>query len=103
MELLPEDLRGRLPPLGSQQEELDPIVQIKFYLPGTVWEWYVIEGSPDGSDFRFFGYVRGRTSEWSYFSLSELEQARGPAGQRIERAMQFEPGPFHDLVPPPEE
>ena len=103
MELLPQDLRAQLPPLGSCEEEVDPIVRIKFYLPGTVREWYVIEGSPAEPDFCFFGYVRGRESDWRYFPLSELEQKRGPDGQRVERAMRFEPGPFHDLVSPPEE
>ena len=99
MELLPEDLRAQLPSLGSQEDEADPIVWVKFYLPGTAREWYVVEGSPAGSGFRFFGYVRGRRSEWRHFSLSELEQKRGPDGQRVERAIRFEPGPFHDLAP----
>lgn len=62
-------------PLGSQSET--PVdrqrVLIRFYLPLTRWEWYVSEGSREGDDWIFFGYVGGDSPEWGYFRLSEIQ------------------------------
>ena len=46
------------------------------------WTWYAIEF--DGADL-FFGYVVGHVPELGYFSLQELEAARGPLGLPFER------------------
>jgi len=35
------------------------MVYAKFFLPGTGWTWYVTEGSPQGEEFLFFGFVVG--------------------------------------------
>ena len=103
MKLLTDDLRQRLPALYSQEGAADPVVHAKFFTPDSSWTWYVTEGSPDGGDFRFFGFVCGLEDEWGYFLLSELESARGPLGLDIERDINFTPGPFSDVVPAPEE
>ena len=66
MTLLTAELRKRIPPLYSQQSEADPMVYAKFFLPGTGWTWYVTEGSPEGEDFIFFGYVIGLEKEWGW-------------------------------------
>jgi hypothetical protein len=73
MPLLPDDLRDRLPRLYSQEADLNPIIYARFYLPGTQWAWYVIEGEPEDEDFLFFGFVMGLYNEFGYFRLSELE------------------------------
>jgi hypothetical protein len=101
MELLTQDLRERLPPLYSQEKEANPVVYAKFFTPDSNWTWWVTEGSPEGDDFRFFGFVRGHDDEWGYFLLSELDQARGPLGLPIERDLYFTPGRFTDVVPTP--
>ena len=64
-------------PIGSQAEESieRQRLLLRFYLPTTRLEWYVSEGSKEGDDWMFFGYVRGMSSEWGYFRLSEI---RGP-------------------------
>jgi hypothetical protein len=98
MELLTEELRRRLPPLYSQERVRDPIVHAKFFTPDSNWTWWVTEGSPQGGDFLFFGYVCGQDDEWGYFLLSELRQARGPLGLPIERDIYFEPTPFSKLA-----
>ena len=49
------------------------------------WTWYATEGSPDGNDFVFFGYVQGIEAEWGTFSLSELQSIRGALGLPVER------------------
>ncbi|HEY7616310.1 MAG TPA: DUF2958 domain-containing protein [Terriglobales bacterium] len=98
MELLTEELRRRLPPLYSQERERDPLAYAKFFTPDSNWTWWVTEGSPQGDDFMFFGYVCGQDQEWGYFLLSELREARGPLGLPIERDLYFEPTPFSKLV-----
>ena len=54
MELLPEELKTRLPPLLSQEAADEPVVYAKYFLPGTRWVWYVIEGEAEDGDFLFF-------------------------------------------------
>ncbi len=102
MQLLTEELKRSLPPLYSQEADADPVVYAKFFTPDANWTWWVTEGSPDGEDFRFFGYVQGLADEWGYFLLSELSAARGPFGLAIERDLHFAPGRFTDVVPAPE-
>lgn len=71
MELLTEDIRKTLPPLGDG----DGNAYVKFFLPGTQWTWYASEF--DGEDL-FFGLVIGQEKEYGYFSLSELAELQAP-------------------------
>ncbi len=94
MKLLTDKQRARTPALYSQEKHADPVCGIKFFTPDSFWSWYVIEGEAiDGQpeDFRFFGYVVGMESELGYFTLAELEKARGPLGLAIERDLHFQP------------
>ena len=86
MELLTEELRSKLPPLYSQENNPDSLVICKFFYPDFSWTWYAIEY--DGKD-TFFGYVAGFECELGYFSLSELLNNRGALGQPIERDIYF--------------
>lgn len=95
MKLLTDEIRHRLPPLYANEHEPDPLVQVKFFTPWTGWTWYATEF--DGDD-TFFGLVEGLETELGYFSLSELESARGPGGLRIERDMYFEPTPLSQFT-----
>lgn len=95
MKLLTQDLCRKLPPLRATENAPDPLAVVQFFTPWTNWTWYATEF--DGEDV-FFGYVRGFESEWGYFSLSELESARGPGGLRIERDKWFEPTPVSQLM-----
>ncbi len=102
MTLLTRDVARTIPPLYSQDDEDDPMLVTKFFLPGTRWSWFVIEGAmahPRGcgwgeacdhrslaswfeheeNDAIFFGYVHGAAAlddEFGYFRLSELEAIR---------------------------
>jgi len=78
------------------------MVVCKFFMVDAQWTWYVTEGSPvdeDGyydtakpkTDFLFFGLVNCLEVELGYFSLSELESARGAFGLPVERDLYFEP------------
>lgn len=100
--LLSDELRARLPPLYSQEAEADPFVYAKFFLPGTGWTWYVMEGEARGDDFLFFGFVCGQEAEFGYFVLSELESATTPLGLHVERDLAFTEGRLTDVVPAPD-
>ena len=97
MKLLTKEILAKLPPLYSQEKAEDPVAWVKFFAPWTNWTWFATEGEPKGDDFLFFGYVIGHEREWGYFSLSELESVRGPAGLKIERDMYFKPVPASEF------
>jgi len=94
MKLLTEEIRKRLPPLYSQENNPDPLVICKFFYPDFSWTWYAIEF--DGNDL-FFGYVAGFECELGYFTLSELLSNRGQLGLPIERDLYFEPTPLSEV------
>ncbi len=88
MMLLTADLRRQLPALYATEKEADPKAIVKLFTPWTNWTWYITEF--DGEDM-CFGLVCGHENELGYFSLSELEEIRGPAGLKIERDRHFKP------------
>ena len=100
-DLLPDDLRNRLPPLHAQDDEMQPMVYARYFLVGTPLVWYVIEGQPEGQDFLFFGFVLGRNT-FRNFHLSELVAARNDHGQQVERDAAFIPGRLTEVVPAPD-
>ncbi|MBN2286049.1 MAG: DUF2958 domain-containing protein [Tissierellales bacterium] len=95
MKLLTHEIRQKLPPLGSQAENPDPTVLVKFFCPWNHWTWYAYEF--DGEDI-FFGYVQGDFNEFGTFSLSELESVRGPMGLTIERDLYFQPKRISEII-----
>ncbi|HEY3443583.1 MAG TPA: DUF2958 domain-containing protein [Paludibaculum sp.] len=77
----------------------DPIVQCKFFLPGSAWTWYAISGCELGDgDWLFFGFVTGYEPEFGEFSLSELLRIKGPLGLTVERDLFFAPRPLSEIV-----
>jgi hypothetical protein len=88
MMLMPKELAKTLPAFYATENDKDPIVRIKFFLPGTGWTWYGIEY--DGENI-FYGYVVGMESELGYFTLRELEEIKGPLGWKVERDLYFKP------------
>jgi hypothetical protein len=98
MDLLPADVQACLPALYSQEKIADPVVHVKFFTPDAGWTWYATEGSPEGEDFIFFGYVIGLDREWGYFALSELRKARGPFGLPVERDLYFTSRPLSEVL-----
>lgn len=93
--LLPDEIRAQLPPLYSGEEQgLEAKALVKFFTPDSSWTWYATEF--DGED-TFFGLVSGLEVELGYFSLSELEAARGPLGLPIERDKFFKPTSLREL------
>ena len=95
LELLPQDVREKLPELYAN-EELGLAAQalVKYFAPDSSWTFYGAEF--DGNDV-FFGLVIGFEAEFGYFLLSELESVRGPLGLPIERDLHFEPKSLEEL------
>lgn len=91
MKLLTDELRAQIPPLYSQEEIEDQMVYAKFFTPWSNWTWFVTEMSEEGDDVIFFGLVFGFEKEWGYFSLNELQSAKGPWGLGVERDLSFTP------------
>ncbi len=95
MELLTEEIRHQLPPLGATADAADPIAVVKFFTPDGSWTWFAYEF--DGMDI-FMGAVSGVFFEFGTFSLSELEELRGPCGMPVERDLAFKPTPLSKFV-----
>lgn len=102
MDLLPDDLRERLPPLLAQEAADEPTVYAKYFLPGTNWAWYVLEGQTEDGDFMFFGFVIGNDAEFGHFLLSELQSICGPHSAAVMRDLEFQEGKLTDVVPAPD-
>ena len=95
-ELLPKEIREKLPPLYANEEiGLAALALVKFFTPDAQWTWWASEF--DGNDI-FFGLVSGLELELGYFSLSELEAVKGPLGLPIERDLHFEPKTLEELM-----
>ena len=96
MKLLTKEIQNILPKLFEQDSKgLNAIAYVKFFTPDSNWTWYATEF--DGDD-TFFGLVDGFCKELGYFSLSELENVRGPFGLKIERDLYFVPTTLEDLM-----
>lgn len=95
MELLPEEIKAKLPPLYSTEKEgLNVLARLRFFTPDSNWSWYVTEF--DGED-TFFGLVDGFVKELGYFSFAELQSAKGPMGLPIERDLHFRPRTLNQI------
>jgi hypothetical protein len=96
-ELLPDDLKDKLPRFHTQDHTKDPIVYVKFLCPWNQWAWFVIEGEKEGDDFKFFGYIIGYVKAWGYFSFSELLSIEDSQGVSIERDKSFLSKPISQI------
>ena len=100
MQLMTKEIREKLPPLyGQDGLGGKAVVHAKWFTPDSGWTWLATEGSPEGDDFIFFGLVIGLEKELGYFSLSELEEARGPLGLPIERDLYWTPKTLEEIAP----
>ncbi len=89
---MPTALAMTIPKLYAAEKVEDPTVWIKLFTPDSSWTWYILEHDP--SERLCFGFVVGMDQELGYFSLIEMEEARGPHGLRIERDLHFKPTPL---------
>jgi hypothetical protein len=96
VKLLTKAIEKKLPALYATdgKPDAEKRIVVKFFGGGSA-RWYVIEGSREGDDVMFFGYVTGLgppgCDELGYFSLSELESVKFPPfGLGIERDMYWD-------------
>jgi len=88
MELIPQEIKNKIPKLYETEKQNDPIVYIKLFLDG--WTWYITELSIDNNIC--FGYVISPfESELGYFSLNEIKSIKGSLGLSVERDILFKP------------
>jgi hypothetical protein len=100
MQLLTKEIRRKLPPIGSQDGKGGKaVVYVKFFTPDSNWTWFATEGQAEGDDFTFFGLVEGFEKELGYFSLAELQSARGPMGLPVERDLHWKPKTLKEIAP----
>ena len=93
--LLPDDIRAKLPKLyETDGQGMDAQALVKYFLPGTQWTWYATEF--DGKE-TFFGLVVGFEAELGYFTLTDLQDARGAFDLPMERDLYFDPTTLGEL------
>lgn len=92
--LIPDELAKTIPKLYETQNESDPLAVVKLFTPDASWSWFINEYDPE--DRLCFGLVIGFERELGYFSLTELEEVRGPLGLKIERDLHFKPKPISE-------
>jgi len=114
--LLDQKSREQLPKLyANEQLGLSALAQVKFFSASSTWTWYASEAcavtkdgeytslsdlapdDPSVDDVIFFGLVDGFELELGYFSLSELQEARGGLQLPIERDRHFTPTSLAEL------
>jgi hypothetical protein len=87
-DLMPPEIAKDIPPLNAMNEDVDPLVHVKWFTPDAKWTWYVIEYDP--VDRIAYGFVIGVEREYGTFSLDEILNVRGAWGLRVERDLYFE-------------
>lgn len=88
MELIPQEIKNKIPKLYETEEQNDPIAYVKLFLDG--WTWYITELSIDNNIC--FGYVISPFgAELGYFSLNEIKSIKGSLGLSLERDLSFKP------------
>jgi hypothetical protein len=104
MKMLTQELREKLPPIGSTEGKLDAPVVVKWFTPFSNWTWWAWEAEDvelyGGTlTVRLFGLVSGFETELGYFALSELEEVRGPMGMAgVERDLYWHPCTVEQLL-----
>lgn len=90
MKLITKEIEKTIPALYAQDGKYDDaIAYVKFFTPDSNWTWFATEYDP--VDKIFFGLVIGHEAEQGYFSLGELEKAKGFLGLPVERDLHFTP------------
>lgn len=73
MTLIPNEIRGTLPDLYSQEQEQDPVVQCKFMTRDGRFAWFLTEYSHEDGDTCFGWMVTDGEGELGTFSLRNLQ------------------------------
>jgi hypothetical protein len=81
-------------PIGGDLDQQKVVA--KFFDPCGSWIWYVMNQDPEDPDY-LWGIVKGDVVEIGSFSLSDLQEYKGPYSIGIERDRSFRPQPAHEI------
>ena len=99
-QLMTTELGENIPALGSSENvenSDDVIAQVKLFSPYSNWTWYVTEWEAETG--LCFGLVEGFETEWGYFGLAELADAKVFGGvPAIERDLYWEPKTIGEIT-----
>lgn len=101
MKLMTEEVKRKLPPMGSQESKAptEVMVTVKFFDPCGRFTFYATEY--DGED-SVFGYcvspLGPDCDELGYASVSELQAVRGRLGLGIERDIHWTPKTLAEVM-----
>jgi hypothetical protein len=94
-DLVPAAIAATIPPLYATEREKEPVAHIKLFTPDSSWTWYITEYDP--KERLAFGLACGHEEELGYFSIDEMEKARGPLGLAVERDLHWKPKPLSQV------
>ena len=99
-QLMTTELGEKIPALGTSEnvEDVDDVVaHVKLFSPYTSWTWYIAEWEAETG--LCFGLVEGFETEWGYFGLTELAEAKVFRGvPAIERDLYWEPKSIGEIT-----
>jgi hypothetical protein len=105
MKLMTAAILKALPPLYSTEKvpTAEKVAVAKLFDPSGRMTLYIVEGSPEGDDVTFFGYMVSPQGpdcdEFGNSSLNELQAVKGRFGLGLERDRSFQPTKLVELVP----
>jgi len=92
-QLMTKEFGKKIPALGANRnvEDGDEVIaHVKLFSPYSDWTWYVTEWEAETG--LCYGLVEGFDTEWGYFGLEELAEAKVFGGvPAIERDLYWEP------------
>lgn len=91
MEMIPQELRAKIPGLGATANEEDPIVWAKLCNRLSGWQWYVIELQELATDAICCVYEVGWDEQRTYFNLSDLDLHAAEVGEPNQLDTTFAP------------
>lgn len=80
MDLLPQEVRDRIPRLGTMGED-NPMVWARVFNPASGCRWYIIALEPLVTDGICYGYTVRWDEELTYFNLSDLDLHAAELGE----------------------
>lgn len=93
-QLLPSALARKLPPIYSQENVEDPIVQVKLFSPYSGAVWYLTEYDPASREAFGWADLGMGGGELGYISVAELEGLNRGGLPLVERDLYWRPVPL---------
>lgn len=95
MTLITEELKQRFYEVGDQTDVENPLVIARFFVPGGLLRWHVIEYYPE--THAIYAYVTGAYEQWIAVRIADLENMSLPLPLSVERVKAFKETRFDIL------